>query len=144
VDWGGHAVHYIYDSSSSWLDTRTSVESSKPMSYWNDVVMQCNIYHRPLSCTSWPPHSTKTYVGNVLLKFLYQARIVSCHIYSTLHDRLIPLRHRLATFYWSYCSGMRRSCSTLYIWQLTILAWYKYFSREFQAYALVDWGGHAG
>jgi hypothetical protein len=37
-------VHYIYDSSLSWLDTKTSVESSKPMSYWNEEVMQCTIY----------------------------------------------------------------------------------------------------
>jgi hypothetical protein len=37
-------VHYIYDSSLSWLDTITSVESSKPMSLWNEAVMQCTIY----------------------------------------------------------------------------------------------------
>jgi hypothetical protein len=71
VEWGGHAVHYIYDSALSWLDTRTSIESSL------------------------------------------------------------------------YFSGMRRSCIALYICPITILAWHKNFSRKFQTYVLVEWGGHA-
>ena len=49
VERGGHAVHYIYDSSLSWLDTRTSVEISKHMPQWNEEVMQWTIYICPLT-----------------------------------------------------------------------------------------------
>ena len=44
VELGGHAVHYIYDRSLSWLDTRVSIEISKPMSKWNEAVIQGTIY----------------------------------------------------------------------------------------------------
>jgi hypothetical protein len=37
-------VHYIYDRSPFGIDTRTAIESSKPMSSWNDAVMQCTMY----------------------------------------------------------------------------------------------------
>ena len=44
MELGGHAVHYIYDRLLSWLDTRASIEISKPMSKWNEAVIQGTIY----------------------------------------------------------------------------------------------------
>ena len=105
VELGGHAVHYIYDSSLSWFDTRTSIESFNPMSWWNEAVILCTIY-----MTAHSP--------GLIQKLLWK----------------VP----------NLClSGMRRSCSALYIWHLTLLAWYNNFYRKFETYVLVEWGGHA-
>ena len=46
------------------------------------ICQGCHFTHI-LRTPAWPHHSTKTYVCNFLLKFLYQARIV-IYIYSTL------------------------------------------------------------
>jgi hypothetical protein len=62
-------VHYIYDSSLSWLDTITSEESSKPMSLWNEAVMQCTIYtYIYNSSLSWLDTRTSAEIPYVLLE----------------------------------------------------------------------------
>jgi hypothetical protein len=133
VEWGGHAVHYIYDSSLSWLDTITSVESSICLSgmrrscsalyIWQLTILACYKHFRESSlCLRGMRWSCSAL-------YIWQLTILAW--YKHFKESSLCLR------------GMRWSCSALYIWQLTILAWYKNFSRKFQTYVLVEWGGHA-
>jgi hypothetical protein len=93
---------YIYNSSLSWLDTRTSAEI-------------------PYVLVEWVGHA---------MHYIYDSSLSWLDIRTSVESSLS-------------LSGMRRLCSVLHIWQLTILAWYKNFSRKFQTYVLVEGGGHA-
>ena len=109
---------YIYDSSLSWLDTRTSVESSKPMPQWNEAVMQCTIY----MTTHYPGliQELQQRVPSLCLSGMRRS-CSALYIYMTAHHHgFIPeLQQRVP----SLClSGMRRSYSALYIYESS-LSW---------------------
>jgi hypothetical protein len=140
-----------------------------PMFYWNEAVMQCTIYmtaHYPLliqelqkkvpnlcvsgrlrSCSAlyiWQLTILAWY-KNFSTKFQTYVLVEWCgHAVLYIYDRSLSWLDTITTVESCLCLiGMRWSCSALYIWQLTILAWYKNFSRKFQTYVLVEWGGHA-
>jgi hypothetical protein len=166
VEWGGHAVHYIYDTSLSWLDTITSVESSLCISGMRRSCSALYIWQLPI--LAWYKNFSRkcqTYVlvewGGHAVHYIYDSSLSWLVTRTSVESSLCLSRMRWscsALYIWqltilactitsiesSLCiSGMRRSCSALYIWQLTILAWYKNFNRKFQIYVLVEWGGHA-
>jgi hypothetical protein len=135
VEWGGHAVHYIYDSSLSWLDTRTSIESYICLSgmRWSCIVL----YIWQLTILAWYKNFSGKFQTYVLVEW-------GGHAVHYINDSSLSwLDTRTSIESYLCLSGLKRSCSALYIWQHTILAWYKNFSRKFQTYVLVEWGGHA-
>jgi hypothetical protein len=135
VEWGCHAVHYIYDSSLSWLDTRTSVESSLCLSGMRRSCSALYIWQLPI--LAWNKNFNRNFQTYVLVEW-------SGHAVHYIYDSPLSWLDTRTSIESCLClSGMRWSCSALYIWQLTILAWYKNFSRKFQTYVLVEWGGHA-
>jgi hypothetical protein len=129
-----HVVHYIYHSSLSWLDTITSVESSPCLS---GMRWSCSaLYIWQLTILAWYKNFSRklqTYVlvewGSLVVHYIYESSLSWLDTITSVESYLC-------------LSGMRWSCSALYIWQLSILAWYKNFSRKVP-YVLVDWGGHA-
>ena len=135
MEWGGHTVHYIYDSSLSWLDTITSVESSLCLS---GMRRSCSaLYIWQLTILAWYNNFSRKFQTYVFVE--WGSHTVH-YIYSS---SLSWLDTRTSIESYLCLSGKRWSCSAPYIWHLTILAWYKNFSRKFQTYVLVEWGGHA-
>jgi endonuclease/exonuclease/phosphatase (EEP) superfamily protein YafD len=134
VEWGGHAVHYIYDSSLSWLDTITSIESYLCLS---GMRWSCSaLYIWQLNSLAWYKNFSRKFQTYALVEW-------GGHAVHYICDRSLSWLDTRTSVESSLClSRMRWSCSALYIWQLTILAWYKNFSRKFQTHALVEWGGH--
>jgi hypothetical protein len=128
-------VHYIYDSSLSWLDTRPSVESSLCLSGMRRSCSSLYIWQPTI--LAWYKNFSRKFQPYVLVEW-------GGHAVHYIYDRSLSWLDTITSVESSLClSGMRRSCSALYIWQLTILTWYKNFSRKFQTYFLVEWGGHA-
>ena len=129
-----HVVHYIYHSSLSWLDTITSVVSSPCLS---GMRWSCSaLYIWRLTILAWKKNFSRKFLTYVLVEW-------GGHAVHYIYDSSLSWLDTITSIESYIClSGMRWSCSALYIWQLTILAWYKNFSRMFQTHVLVEWGGH--